>query len=116
MALAGLSARAQPSASLTAPLAFARPHLQANSPRTWKEVAYACVEEGEFKLAQLCGLNIIINADDLMEVQGLGMRASLRQCCVVCSPSCLFPSVTLPSPDPAAAAAGLRLLLVAGPL
>jgi hypothetical protein len=26
------------------------------------------VEENEFKLAQLCGLNIIINADDLMEV------------------------------------------------
>lgn len=42
---------------------------QANSPRTWKEVAYACVEEGEFKLAQLCGLNIIVNADDLMEVR-----------------------------------------------
>lgn len=32
-------------------------------------MAYACVEEGEFKLAQLCGLNIIINADDLMEVR-----------------------------------------------
>lgn len=46
------------------------PLLQANSPRTWKEVCYACVEEGEFKLAQLCGLNIIINADDLMEVGG----------------------------------------------
>lgn len=41
---------------------------KANSPRTWKEVCYACVEEGEFKLAQLCGLNIIINADDLAEV------------------------------------------------
>ena len=32
-------------------------------------MCYACVEEGEFKLAQLCGLNIIINADDLMEVR-----------------------------------------------
>lgn len=41
---------------------------KANSPRTWKEVCYACVEENEFKLAQLCGLNIIINADDLAEV------------------------------------------------
>jgi hypothetical protein len=30
------------------------------------------VEEGEFKLAQLCGLNIIINADDLAEVGGAG--------------------------------------------
>jgi len=41
---------------------------KANSPRTWKEVCYACVDEGEFRLAQLCGLNIIINADDLEEV------------------------------------------------
>lgn len=41
---------------------------KANSPRTWKEVCYACVEESEFRLAQLCGLNIIINADDLEEV------------------------------------------------
>lgn len=41
---------------------------KANSPKTWKEVCYACVEEGEFRLAQLCGLNIIINADDLEEV------------------------------------------------
>ena len=41
---------------------------KANSPRTWKEVCYACVEENEFRLAQLCGLNIIINADDLEEV------------------------------------------------
>lgn len=41
---------------------------RANSPRTWKEVCYACVEEGEFKLAQLCGLSIIVAADDLAEV------------------------------------------------
>ena len=41
---------------------------KANSPRTWKEVCYACVDESEFRLAQLCGLNIIINADDLEEV------------------------------------------------
>lgn len=41
---------------------------KANSPRTWKEVCFACVEEKEFKLAQLCGLNIIVNADDLEEV------------------------------------------------
>ncbi len=45
---------------------------KANSPRTWKEVCYACVDENEFRLAQLCGLNIIINADDLEEV---GMTA-----------------------------------------
>lgn len=60
--------------STTLTLTHPPTHLvQANSPRTWKEVAYACVEEGEFKLAQLCGLNIIINADDLMEVRcGVG--------------------------------------------
>ena len=54
---------------------------KANSPRTWKEVCYACVEEGEFKLAQLCGLNIIIAADDLAEVsefyQGRGHTEEL---------------------------------------
>lgn len=31
-------------------------------------MAFACVEEKEFRLAQLCGLNIIVNADDLEEV------------------------------------------------
>jgi clathrin heavy chain len=54
---------------------------KANSPRTWKEVCYACVEENEFKLAQLCGLNIIIAADDLAEVsefyQGRGHTEEL---------------------------------------
>ena len=34
-------------------------------------MCYACVEEGEFRLAQLCGLNIIINADDLEEVSSI---------------------------------------------
>lgn len=41
---------------------------KANSPKTWKEVCFACVEEKEFRLAQLCGLNIIVNADELDEV------------------------------------------------
>ncbi|CAG9465968.1 unnamed protein product [Pedinophyceae sp. YPF-701] len=41
---------------------------KANSIRTWKEVCYACVEFGEFKLAQLCGLNIIVNADEMDEL------------------------------------------------
>ncbi|KDD77018.1 hypothetical protein H632_c39p3, partial [Helicosporidium sp. ATCC 50920] len=40
----------------------------ADSPKTWKEVCYACVEEGEHRLAQLCGLNIIVAADDLAQV------------------------------------------------
>ena len=29
---------------------------------------FACVDAGEFRLAQLAGLNIIINADELEEV------------------------------------------------
>ena len=32
------------------------------------------MEEGEFRLAQLCGLNIIINADDLEEVSDFYQR------------------------------------------
>lgn len=38
------------------------------------QVCYACVEEKEFRLAQLCGLNIIINADDLEEVSEFYQR------------------------------------------
>lgn len=38
------------------------------------QVCYACVEESEFRLAQLCGLNIIVNADDLEEVSEFYQR------------------------------------------
>ncbi|KAJ6350385.1 hypothetical protein OIU78_006534 [Salix suchowensis] len=41
---------------------------KANSAKTWKEVCFACVEAEEFRLAQICGLNIIIQVDDLEEV------------------------------------------------
>ena len=41
---------------------------KANSPKTWKEVCFACVEKEEFRLAQLCGLSIIVQADELEEV------------------------------------------------
>lgn len=44
---------------------------KANAPKTWKEVCFACVEEGEGKLAQLCGLHIVVNADELDEVRFL---------------------------------------------
>ena len=37
-------------------------------------MCYACVEEEEFRLAQLCGLNIIVNADDLEEVSEFYQR------------------------------------------
>lgn len=38
------------------------------------QVCYACVEEGEFRLAQLCGLNIIVNDDDQEEVSEFYQR------------------------------------------
>ena len=41
---------------------------KANSSKSWKEVCFACVEAGEFRLAQLCGLNIIVQADELEEI------------------------------------------------
>lgn len=41
---------------------------KANSPRSWKEVCFACCDAREFRLAQLAGLAIIVNADDLDEV------------------------------------------------
>lgn len=48
---------------------------KANSARCWKEVCFACVDESEFRLAQLCALNIIVNADDLEEVSSYYERA-----------------------------------------
>ncbi|XP_030624579.1 clathrin heavy chain 1 [Chanos chanos] len=41
---------------------------KANSTRTWKEVCFACVDGEEFRLAQLCGLHIVIHADELEEL------------------------------------------------
>eukprot|EP00741_Cyanophora_paradoxa_P015948 tig00000042_g15397.t1 len=41
---------------------------KANSIRTWKEVNFACVEAKEFRLAQICGLHIIVQADELEEL------------------------------------------------
>jgi len=38
---------------------------KANSTRIWKEVNAACVEAEEFRLAQVCGLHIIVHADEL---------------------------------------------------
>uniref|UniRef100_A0A0E0R335 Clathrin heavy chain linker core motif domain-containing protein n=1 Tax=Oryza rufipogon TaxID=4529 RepID=A0A0E0R335_ORYRU len=40
---------------------------KANSAKTWKEVCFACVDAEEFRLAQICGLNIIVQVDDLEE-------------------------------------------------
>ena len=41
---------------------------KANTAKTWKEICFACVDELEFRLAQLCGLNIIVQADELEEI------------------------------------------------
>ena len=36
--------------------------------QVWKEVCFACVEMGEFRLAQMCGLHIVVHADELEEL------------------------------------------------
>merc|ERR1712088_734536 len=41
---------------------------KANSTRTWKEVCFACVENEEFRLAQMCSLHIVVHADELEEL------------------------------------------------
>ncbi|VEL21333.1 unnamed protein product, partial [Protopolystoma xenopodis] len=41
---------------------------KANSTRTWKEVCFACVDHKEFRLAQMCGLHIVVHADELEEL------------------------------------------------
>eukprot|EP00730_Choanoeca_flexa_P006582 TRINITY_DN12179_c0_g1_i1.p1 TRINITY_DN12179_c0_g1~~TRINITY_DN12179_c0_g1_i1.p1 ORF type:complete len:1670 (+),score=638.03 TRINITY_DN12179_c0_g1_i1:88-5097(+) len=41
---------------------------KANSTRSWKEVCFACVDHEEFKMAQICGLNIVVHADELDDV------------------------------------------------
>ncbi|KAK0417358.1 hypothetical protein QR680_012963 [Steinernema hermaphroditum] len=41
---------------------------KANSTKTWKQVCFACVDKEEFRLAQLCGLYIVVHADELEEL------------------------------------------------
>merc|ERR1711981_1123455 len=41
---------------------------KANSTRTWKEVCFACVDNSEFRLAQMCGLHIVVHADELEDL------------------------------------------------
>jgi clathrin heavy chain len=33
--------------------------------RVWKEVNAACVDNEEFKLAQICGLHLVVHAEEL---------------------------------------------------
>ncbi|KAJ3191643.1 hypothetical protein HK101_007526, partial [Irineochytrium annulatum] len=41
---------------------------KANSTKVWKEVNTACIDNGEFRLAQICALHLIIHAEELEEL------------------------------------------------
>ncbi|KAJ3319704.1 hypothetical protein HDV06_006120 [Boothiomyces sp. JEL0866] len=41
---------------------------KANATKVWKDVNAACVDNKEFRLAQICGLNLIIHADELTQI------------------------------------------------
>ncbi|KAK1050353.1 Clathrin heavy chain [Friedmanniomyces endolithicus] len=42
---------------------------KANSVKVWKQVNEACVAKKEFRLAQICGLNLIVHADELADLE-----------------------------------------------
>eukprot|EP00981_Chlorochromonas_danica_P008853 scaffold2320_cov168-Ochromonas_danica.AAC.5 len=48
---------------------------KANSVPTWKEVCLACLKAEEFRLANICGLHIIVHPDHLEELIGHYERA-----------------------------------------
>jgi len=50
-----------------------------SSPKTWKAVNAACIKEGDFKLAQVAGLQIVMEADQLAEVINLYERLGYFQ-------------------------------------
>ena len=41
---------------------------KANSTKVWKQVNEACVAKKEFRLAQICGLNLIVHAEELTDL------------------------------------------------
>lgn len=41
---------------------------KANSVKVWKQVNEACVSKKEFRLAQICGLNLIVHAEELQDL------------------------------------------------
>ena len=41
---------------------------KANSTKVWKQVNEACVSKREFRLAQICGLNLIVHAEELHDL------------------------------------------------
>jgi hypothetical protein len=42
--------------------------------RVWKQVNAACVDKKEFRLAQICGLNLIVHAEELPALLSLYER------------------------------------------
>lgn len=47
---------------------------KANSTKVWKEVNVACVENKEFRLAQICGLHLVVHAEELVDLIDLYER------------------------------------------
>lgn len=41
---------------------------KANSTKVWKQVNEACIGKKEFRLAQICGLNLIVHAEELQDL------------------------------------------------
>jgi len=41
---------------------------KANNVKVWREVNNVCIERKEFRLAQICGLNLIVHAEELTEL------------------------------------------------
>ncbi|POS85338.1 Clathrin heavy-chain terminal, partial [Erysiphe pulchra] len=41
---------------------------KANNIKVWKQVNEACIEKKEFRLAQICGLNLIVDAEELQHL------------------------------------------------
>lgn len=41
---------------------------KANSTNTWKEICFSCIDNKEFALAQACGMNIVVHADELEDL------------------------------------------------
>jgi len=41
---------------------------KANSTKVWKQVNAACIKKKEFRLAQICGLNLIVHAEELSDL------------------------------------------------
>ncbi|RKF81067.1 putative clathrin heavy chain [Golovinomyces cichoracearum] len=41
---------------------------KANNIKVWKQVNSACIDKKEFRLAQICGLNLIIDAEELQDL------------------------------------------------